>query len=128
MSREPLSIGGEVVWPVPGLSLPDQQTTPKTEKTAGSEPVSLFVERARAVRPSFALTGQNAWAVAEVCVQLDGMPLAIDLAAARVRMLAPAGIAERLSDRFRCCLPSAAAVRRPGTNPCRQRSPRASTY
>ncbi|HLZ28744.1 MAG TPA: helix-turn-helix domain-containing protein [Chloroflexota bacterium] len=99
-SREPLSIGGEVVWPVPGLTLPDQQAASPPEKTAESEAVRLFVERARAARPAFALTEQNARAVAEVCVQLDGMPLAIELAAARVRMLAPAQIADRLSDRF----------------------------
>ena len=100
-SREPLSIGGEMVWSVPALSLPDQQARQHPDKTAASEAVSLFVERARAVRPAFALTDQNARAVSEVCIQLDGMPLAIELAAARTRILSPEQIAERLSDRFR---------------------------
>ena len=62
--------------------------------------MSPFVERARAVRPAFALTDQNVRAVGQVCVQLDGMPLAIELAAARARMLAPSQIVDRLGDRF----------------------------
>ncbi len=100
-SREPLSIGGEVIWPVPALSLPDLQVPSAPGQLAESEAVRLFVERARAVDRAFALTEQNARAVAEVCVDLDGMPLAIELAAARVRALAPAQIAARLGDRFR---------------------------
>jgi predicted ATPase len=128
-SREPLSIGGEVVWPVPALSLPVHQARSPPKAMAESEAVSLFVERARAVQPSFELTEQNALAVAEVCVQLDGLPLAIELAAARVRMLAPAQIADRLSDRFRLLVVgSRNSTRRPGTNPCRQRSTGVSTY
>jgi predicted ATPase/DNA-binding XRE family transcriptional regulator len=98
-SREPLGMAGGVVWSVPALSLPrlDAPVIPARET---SEAVSLFVERARAVSPEFALTEQNAHAIAEVCVQLDGLPLALELAAARVRVLAPMQIAERLGDRF----------------------------
>jgi predicted ATPase/DNA-binding XRE family transcriptional regulator len=99
-SREPLGMAGEVVWSVPTLSLPQLDAAAVAGPWETSEAMSLFVERARAVRPDFALTDQNARAVAEVCVQLDGLPLALELAAARVRVLAPAQIAERLSDRF----------------------------
>lgn len=100
-SREPLRIGGEVAWPVPALSLPDLQAPIATERLVASEAVRLFAERARAAQPSFALAEQNTRAVAEVCIQLDGLPLAIELAAARVRALAPAQIVARLGDRFR---------------------------
>jgi non-specific serine/threonine protein kinase len=98
-SREPLGMAGEVVWPVPALSLP-QLDAPFIAAQGTSEAVSLFVERARAVSPDFALTEKNARAIAEVCVQLDGLPLALELAAARVRVLSPLQIAKRLSDRF----------------------------
>lgn len=100
-TREPLGIGGEVVWPVPPLSLPDLQVLPAPDQVVASEAVRLFVARAQAALPTFALTARNTRAVVEVCVQLDGLPLAIELAAARVRALAPAQIAARLSDRFR---------------------------
>jgi non-specific serine/threonine protein kinase len=99
-SREPLGIAGEVVWPVPALSLPDRQAPAASGQLGEAEAVRLFVERARAAQPSFEITEQNARAVAEVCVQLDGLPLAIELAAARVRALAPAQIAVRLGARF----------------------------
>ncbi len=84
-SREPLNIDGEAVWPVPALSLPDLQVPSASGQLVESEAVRLFVERACAVNRAFGLTEQNARAVAEVCIDLDGMPLAIELAAARVR-------------------------------------------
>jgi predicted ATPase/DNA-binding XRE family transcriptional regulator len=99
-SREPLALTGEVVWSVPGLSLPDPQSpTPGAMNEA--EAVRLFTERARAALPAFVLRPDNAPAVAEICLQLDGLPLAIELAAVRIRALSPAQIASRLNDRFR---------------------------
>jgi predicted ATPase/DNA-binding XRE family transcriptional regulator len=100
-SREPLGMAGEVVWRVPALSLPKLESPVVGAEVEASEAVSLFLERACAVQPGFALTERNTRAVADVCVQLDGLPLALELAAARVQVLAPVQIAERLSDRFR---------------------------
>jgi predicted ATPase/class 3 adenylate cyclase len=97
-SREPLALDGEQVWRVPSLRLPSSAAV---EEIAQSEAVRLFVDRAVAVRPDFALTAQNAAAVAEICGRLDGIPLALELAAARVAHLAPREIADRLQDRFR---------------------------
>jgi non-specific serine/threonine protein kinase len=99
-SREPLRVGPEVIWRVPALSLPEQNHWPLAVLT-GSDAVRLFVERAAVVRPGFALTADNAAAVAEICRRLDGIPLAIELAAARARVLAVEQIAARLDDRFR---------------------------
>ncbi|HUJ06257.1 MAG TPA: LuxR C-terminal-related transcriptional regulator [Streptosporangiaceae bacterium] len=93
-SREPLRVRGEVIWRVPPLSLPRQSGH------ADSEAVRLFAERAAAVRPGFTLDHGNMAAVAEVCRTLDGVPLAIELAAARVRALSPEQISARLADRF----------------------------
>ena len=98
-SREPLTILGENVYPLPPLSWPDASSDP-TEALAHSA-VRLFVDRAVAVRPDFVLDAANLPAVVEICARLDGMPLAIELAAARLRSLAPAQIAARLDDRFR---------------------------
>jgi predicted ATPase len=98
--RAPLGVGGETDWRVPSLSLPEPGSEGSTEALAGSDAVSLFIERARNVRPRFALTDDNAASVARVCRELDGLPLAIELAAARVRMLSVEQIAARLSDRF----------------------------
>src|SRR5262249_55092096 len=100
-SREALGIAGEVTWRGPPLSLPDPGQLPPVDDLAGYEAVRLFTERANAVQPGFALTPQNTPAVAQVCHRLDGMPLAIELAAARVRVMSPAEIAARLDDRFR---------------------------
>jgi predicted ATPase/DNA-binding SARP family transcriptional activator len=97
-SREVLGVGGEVVWPVPPLSLPASPL--HSEDVSRAEAVRLFVARARAALPSFRLTEENTPAVARLCQRLDGIPLAIELAAARVRVLAPAQIVERLDDRF----------------------------
>src|SRR4029078_10149255 len=85
-SRERLNIQGESTFRVPSLAVPDEDER-EPERLARSEAVRLFVERARLVAPAFALTADNAAAVAEVCRRLDGVPLAIELAAARVRLL-----------------------------------------
>src|SRR5215212_8050380 len=97
-SREPLRIAGEAAWPVPSLSLPDPRRLPPTAELARYEAVRLFFERAGAVDASFALTERNAAAVAELCRKLDGIPLAIELAAARVRALTVEQISEKLED------------------------------
>ena len=90
-SREALNIPGEVIWPVPPLTLPETSTSnaalDQIATLQQSEAVRLFVERASAASAHFALTDQNALAVAEICRQLDGLPLAIELAAARARAL-----------------------------------------
>lgn len=99
-SREVLGINGETTWRVPSLSLPPKPPPPP-ESLDQYEAVGLFVERARAANSNFRLTPQNAAAVMEICARLDGIPLAIELAAARVRMLSVDQIAARLDDRFR---------------------------
>jgi predicted ATPase len=93
-------VPGELVWPAPPLAVPGPDGRDGPEVLAGYDGVRLFVERARLARPSFALDDGNAPAVAEVCRCLDGLPLAIELAAARLRALPPAELAARLEDRF----------------------------
>jgi non-specific serine/threonine protein kinase len=100
-SREALGITGEVAWPVPSLSLPDLRRLPDIGSLPEYESARLFVERAVAVRPDFVLTEQNASAVAQVCYRLDGMPLAIEFAAARTTVLSVEEVADRLDDCFR---------------------------
>ena len=97
-SREPLGVEGELNWAVPPLSLPAPVLAPSV--LAGSDAVRLFEQRARLVRPSFRLSDDNAAAVARICARLDGLPLAIELAAARMRTLSPAQLARRLDDIF----------------------------
>jgi predicted ATPase/class 3 adenylate cyclase len=99
-SRSPLRIYGEREYPVPPLGLPDPRHLPDLERFTQFESVALFVERAVAVKPDFVVDNANAPAVAEICVKLDGLPLAIELAAARIRVLTPQAILERLSDRL----------------------------
>jgi predicted ATPase/class 3 adenylate cyclase len=99
-SREALNIPGEIVFPVPPLGLPDSDQA-NLEKLQRSEAVQLFVDRAAAARPGFALSEQNAAVIGQICRRLDGIPLALELAAARVGMLSPEQIAARLDDRFR---------------------------
>lgn len=100
-SRRPLGVDGEITWRVPSLSLPDPTQFLGTDEVAGFEAVRLFIERARLVRPGFALEDRNAAALAEICRGLDGIPLAIELAAARINVLSVEQIANRLQDRFR---------------------------
>ena len=98
-SREPLNIAGEQTYPVPPLTLPDSAAG--AQSVTGSEAAQLFVERARQQQPQFELTPACAPLVAELCIHLDGIPLALELAAARVRSLSIAQINARLDDRFR---------------------------
>jgi predicted ATPase/class 3 adenylate cyclase/Tfp pilus assembly protein PilF len=100
-SREALEVAGEQRYRVPSLPIPDLARLPPPEQLADTAAVALFVARARERRPDFALGEQNARAVAQVCARLDGIPLAIELAAARVGSLSVDGIAARLDDRFR---------------------------
>ncbi|MGH3901975.1 MAG: ATP-binding protein [Pseudonocardiaceae bacterium] len=100
-SRAPLGVPGEITWRVPSMSLPAEPRRKLIEAMRLSDAVSLFIDRATQVHPNFAITAANAPAVAQICHDLDGIPLAIELAAARVRVLAPAQIARALSDRFR---------------------------
>ena len=95
-SRETLDVPSEIVWPVPTLSIPDPQRPPAVEELEGSESARLFAERARRRDPTFSLSQHNARAVAEICQRLEGIPLAIELAAAPVRSLSVKQISERL--------------------------------
>jgi len=97
-SREALGILGEVLYRLPSLRVPDTQQT--LERFREYESVRLFEERAQLAQPDFKLTRENAASIAQICARLDGIPLAIELAAARVNILATAQIAERLDDRF----------------------------
>jgi len=100
-SRETLGVQGERVLRVPSLQLPDVQAPPPLHDLAQYEAIRLFVDRAATVKPTFTLNAANAGAVTQICQQLDGVPLAIELAAARVRAMTPEQIAARLDDRFR---------------------------
>jgi Predicted ATPase len=98
-SREPLGLPGEMISRVPPLSLPDGERGP--DEAISCEAVQLFVDRAIAARAGFSLTRLNMEAVVEICRTLEGLPLAIELAAARAKSLTPQDIRARLSDRFR---------------------------
>jgi predicted ATPase/class 3 adenylate cyclase len=99
-SRSALQVSGEQEYPVPPLALPDPTNLPPLAQLSQYEAVALFIERARAVKPGFEVTNENAPAVAEICVRLDGLPLAIELAAARIRVLTPQAMLGRLGDRL----------------------------
>lgn len=110
-SREPLAIAGESIYPVPTLSLPPAEiladngssamiASGVVEDLSKYEAIMLFLDRAGSIVPGFTLTSENARAVAEICVRLDGMPLAIELAAARINVLTAGQIAARLDSRF----------------------------
>src|SRR5260221_8171765 len=99
-SRELLGIAGETAYRVPSLPLPDVQA-PSLEALSHNDCVRLFVDRALAAYPRFRLTEKNALALADICRRLDGIPLALELAAARVAVFSPEAIASRLDDRFR---------------------------
>jgi non-specific serine/threonine protein kinase len=100
-SREALGIAGETTCPVPSLALPDIQQSPRLEELVQVEAVRLFVERALATLPTFTLVEANAATVAHLCRRLDGIPLAIELAAARIKLLSVEQLAERLDDCMR---------------------------
>jgi predicted ATPase/DNA-binding SARP family transcriptional activator/DNA-binding CsgD family transcriptional regulator len=97
-SREPLGVAGEVRWPIPALSVPDAQHSSTVGELEGYESARLFVERASDRRPGFALTPDNAEGIAQICRRLDGIPLAMELAAARVGMLSVEQICQRLNE------------------------------
>jgi predicted ATPase/class 3 adenylate cyclase len=99
-SRVPLRLRAEREYPVPPLALPRREPPPTLEQVSKYEAVRLFIERAQAVKPDFAINNDNARAVAEICHRLDGLPLAIELAAARVRMLPPEAMLSRLEQRL----------------------------
>jgi non-specific serine/threonine protein kinase len=96
-SREALGIAGETVYRVPSLSLPDSSPTSLMDY----ESTRLFVERATKAEPRFHVTNHNASSIVQICLRLDGIPLAIELAAARVKLFTAEQIAERLDDRFK---------------------------
>ena len=100
-SRTPLGIYGEHEYAVPPLSVPDPKRLPDLEALSQYEAVRLFIARAGAAKAGFEITNENAPAVAEICVRLDGLPLAIELAAARVKLLPPKAILTRLANRLR---------------------------
>ena len=97
-SREALRVSGETIWTVPPLSVPDARLLPTVGAVAQSEAARLFVDRARSALPRFNLTVGNAASVARICDYLEGIPMALELAAARVRNLSPEEIASRLQD------------------------------
>jgi non-specific serine/threonine protein kinase len=99
-SRIALRVLGEQEFPVPPLALPDPERLPPVAELERTEAIALFVQRARAVRPDFVLTAETAPTVAHICRRLDGLPLAIELAAARSKVLAPPALAARLTNRL----------------------------
>jgi predicted ATPase/DNA-binding SARP family transcriptional activator len=100
-SREPLHVPGELAWRVPSLTLPEPSDELTADELLRCEAGRLFCERAAETAPGFEPGGDNTRAIAEICVRLDGMPLALELAAARARVLSPVQIAERLGDSLR---------------------------
>ena len=101
-SREALRVSGEWLYPVPALNIPEKTQLQSIDMDGISQnaALALFVERARAVRPDFALNADNIQAVATICSQLDGLPLAIELIAARIRLMSPESLLARLNDQF----------------------------
>ncbi|HXQ33448.1 MAG TPA: adenylate/guanylate cyclase domain-containing protein, partial [Anaerolineales bacterium] len=100
-SREALGVKGEMSYPVPSLSLPDIKHLPVIEQLSQYEAVRLFIDRALLVAPHFLVDKDNAPHIAQICCRLDGIPLAIELAVARIKMLSVEQISKRLDDRFR---------------------------
>ena len=100
-SREALGIAGEVTYRVPSLGLPDMNHLPPVESLGQYEAVKLFIDRATSAIPSFTVTNDNAPSLAQICHRLDGIPLAIELAATKIRVLSVEQIAMRLDDRFK---------------------------
>jgi predicted ATPase len=100
-SQAPLHVYGEHEFPLPPLALPDLRSIPPIEVLAGLPAIALFVERAKAVKPDFVLNHENASVVAAVCARLDGLPLAIELAAARIKLLSASAMLARLESRLK---------------------------
>jgi predicted ATPase len=100
-SRAPLRITGECEYPVPPLEMPERKALPSSAHVAKYEAVALFEQRAAAVKPEFRVTEENAAQIAEICARLDGLPLAIELAAARIKLLTPAALLSRLDHRLK---------------------------
>jgi predicted ATPase/class 3 adenylate cyclase len=100
-SRSPLRLYGERSFPVPPLSVPDPRRLPDVQALSQYEAVRLFIDRAQDAKPDFNVTSENAPAVAEICTKLDGLPLAIELAATRIRLLTPQAMLSRLSNRLK---------------------------
>lgn len=98
-SREPVGVPGEQVWRIPSLAVPDEGASPEVVRAAPA--VALFVARATQVRPGYEISDDDAEDVGHICRRLDGLPLAIELAAARIRMMSPSRIRDGLDDRFR---------------------------
>jgi len=99
-SREALNLYGEQEYPVPPLGLPDLNDAASPSALTDNEAVALFIQRAQAVKPDFSLTDEDALSVAEICVRLDGLPLAIELAAAQVKLFSPPALLIQLESRF----------------------------
>ena len=99
-SRAALHVYGEHEFPVPPLAMPDAQAMPTVDALSQYPAIALFVQRAIAVKPDFELNRENASAIAEICARLDGLPLAIELAAARVKVLSPSSLRTRLTSRL----------------------------
>jgi predicted ATPase/class 3 adenylate cyclase len=100
-SRTPLSLYGEHEYSVPPLALPDPHQPPSVERLTQYEAVRLFIERAQAAKADFSITNDSAPAVAQICARLDGLPLAIELAAARIKLLTPQAMLARLGNRLK---------------------------
>jgi predicted ATPase/transcriptional regulator with XRE-family HTH domain len=99
-SRESLRIPGEWVFPVPALDLPEKNSSAPIKTVSAFPALTLFAERARAVHPHFALDADNIQAVASICIQVDGLPLAIEIMAARMRLMAPQALLDQLNDQY----------------------------
>ena len=99
-SREVLRVSGEWLYPVPAFDIPKERDTIDLNNASDFPALVLFAERARAVRPDFSLQPENIQAVSSICAQLDGLPLAIELIAARMRLMSPQALLERLTDQF----------------------------
>lgn len=126
-SREGLRLSSEHEFPVPSLALPDPRRLPRIGADLVSTlsqyaAVTLFIQRALAVKPDFAVNNENAPAVAEICVRLDGLPLAIELAAARIKLLTPQAMLARLGSRLEL-LRGGRGLCRSDIRPCGERSP-----
>ena len=103
-SREALGIAGETLYLVPSLTRPDTRNLPALDALKQYEAIQLFIDRATSAVPSFTLTNKNAFSIAHICQRLDGIPLAIELVATKIRVLSPGQIAQRLDDRFHLLL------------------------